>query len=158
MGTQSTPETLTELKINDALKRKIEEAYVPNDWPMVMAHVDDQGLPTMSYRGSVVVLSDTQLGVWARNPEGGTASSLVKHPDVQLIYREQAPDGGRSTGLVMFRGKGRVAKEPALRDAVYDTMLQRERDADAEKKGVAIVVDLESVFGFIAGYQFQMTK
>jgi hypothetical protein len=37
-------------------------------------------------------------------------------------------------------------------------MPQRERDADAEKKGVAIIVDLDSVAGFIAGYRLQMTK
>ena len=61
--------------------------------------------------------------------------------------------------MVTFRGKGRIAAaNDPLRDKVYDTMPQRERDADAEKKGVAIIVDLDSVAGFIAGYRLQMTK
>jgi Pyridoxamine 5'-phosphate oxidase len=156
--TQPTPETLTELKINDALKQKVMQAYVPNDWPIMVAYVDEQGRPGMSYRGSVVVVSETQIGVWARNAEGGTVSALAKNPNVTLVYREPTPDHGRSVAVVTFRGKGRVDNSDAMRDAVYDTMPQRERDSDAEKKGVAIIVDLESVMGFIPGYRLQMVK
>ena len=158
MATQSAPETLTELKITDAIREKIEQAYVPNDWPLVVAHVDEQGLPSMSYRGSVVVVSDTQLGFWARNAEGSTATSLSKNPNLQLIYREPAPDHGRSVALIRFRGKGRVERSGAIYEQVWETMPERERDADAEKKGAAIIVDLESVFGMISGYLLKMTK
>lgn len=158
MTTQPTPETLTELKINEALKQKVMDAYVPNDLPIMVAYVDEQGRPGMSYRGSVVVVSQTQMGAWARNPEGGTVSALAKNPNLTLVYREPTPDHGRSAAVVTFRGKGRVESSGALRDQVYDTMPQRERDSDAEKKGVAIIVDLESVMGFIPGYRLQMTK
>ena len=158
MTTPPPMETLTELKINDALKQKINESYVPNDLPIMVAYVDEQGRPGMSYRGSVVVVSETQIGVWARNGEGGTASALTKNPNVTLVYREPTPDHGRSAAVVTMRGKGRVDHSEAMRNAVYDNMPQRERDADAEKKGVAIIVDLESVTGFIPGYRLQMTK
>jgi hypothetical protein len=150
-------ETLTELQINDALKQKVADAYVPNDWPIMVGYVDDQGRPGMSYRGSVVVVSPTQLGMWARNQEGSTAHAIEKNPDMILMYREPTPDHGRSAAVVTFRGKGRVGTD-AERDQVYSTMPQRERDADAEKKGLAIIVDLESVTGFMQGYRFQMTK
>jgi hypothetical protein len=149
---------LTELKINDALKRKVMEAYVPNDWPIMVGYVDDQNRPGMSYRGSLVVVSDTQLGFWARNGEGGTASALEKNPNLTIVYREPTPDHARSAAVVTFRGKGRVVDSGATRDQVYDTMPQRERDADAEKKGVAVIVDLDSVTGFIPGYRMQMKK
>jgi hypothetical protein len=152
-------ETLTELKINDALKQKVMDAYVPNDWPIIVGYVDAEGRPGMSYRGSVVVVSETQLGMWARNPEGSTTGALPENPNLILVYREPTPDHGRSAAVVTFRGKGWVpGNDHALRDQVYDTMPQRERDADAEKKGVAIIVDLESVTGFIPGYRLQMKK
>jgi hypothetical protein len=112
----------------------------------------------MSYRGSLVVVSDTQLGFWARNGEGGTASALEKNPNLTIVYREPTPDHARSAAVVTFRGKGRVVDSGATRDQVYDTMPQRERDADAEKKGVAVIVDLDSVTGFIPGYRLQMKK
>lgn len=158
MTTQPTPETLTELKINDALKQKIMDAYVPNDLPLMVAYVDDQNRPGMSYRGSLVVVSETQLGFWARNGEGGTASAVAKNPNLTVVYREPSPDHGRSTAVVTFRGKGRVVEDGALRDQVWETMPQRERDSDADKKGVAVIIDLDSVTGFIPGYRLQMTK
>jgi hypothetical protein len=37
-------------------------------------------------------------------------------------------------------------------------MPQRERDSDPDMKGVAIIVDLESLTGFIPGYRLQMAK
>jgi hypothetical protein len=156
--TPPPPETLTELKINDALKQKVMDAYVPNDWPIMVGYVDEQGRPGMSYRGSVVVVSPTQLGMWARNAEGSTAGALARNANLTLVYREPTPDHGRSAAVVTFRGKGRIATSDGERDAVYATMPQRERDADAEKKGVAIIVDLESIAGFIPGYRLQMTK
>ncbi len=151
-------ETLTELKLTDEIKKTVNEAYVPNDRPILMAHVDPDGKPTMTWRGSVCAISDTQLGVWARNAEGGTASSLEAHPDVMLVYRESGGPGQRSRAALNFRGKARVDNSEAARRAVWETMPQRERDSDPEMKGVAIVVDLESVTGMIPGIRLQMTK
>jgi hypothetical protein len=123
-----------------------------------MAHIDEQGRPVMTYRGSVVAFSETQLGVWARNAEGGTATSLEKHPDVQLVYRESGGPGQRSRAVLTFRGKARVDDSEEARKRIYETMPQRERDADPEMKGAAIVVDLESVTGTMPGYRIQMVK
>ncbi len=158
MTTQQDPQVLTELKMNADIQRTINEAYVPNDNPIIMASIGSDGKPVMSYRGSVIAFSETQLGVWARNAEGGTAKALVAHPDVQLIYRESGGPGQRSKGVMTFRGKARVDNDEATRTKVYETMPQRERDSDPEMKGVAIIVDLESLTGFIPGYRLQMSK
>jgi hypothetical protein len=152
------PQVLTELKMNADIQRTINEAYVPNDLPIIMAHVGDDGRPTMTYRGSVIAFSETQLGVWARNAEGGTANSLGANPDVQLVYRESGGPGQRSKAVMTFRGKARVDNSEAARKKVYETMPQRERDSDPEMKGVAIIVDLESLTGSIPGYRLQMAK
>jgi hypothetical protein len=158
MTTQPPMETLTELKLTDEIKQTVNEAYVPNDRPIIMAHVDDDGKPTMTWRGSVVAVSDTQLGVWARNAEGGTATSLERHPDVMLVYRESGGPGQRSRVTLNFRGKARVDDSEAARKAVWDTMPQRERDSDPEMKGVAIIVDLDAVTGVMPGVRIQMTR
>jgi hypothetical protein len=151
-------ETLTELKLTDEIKRTVNESYVPNDRPILMATVDDDGKPNMTWRGSVVAFTDTQLGVWARNSEGGTANTLEKHPDVMLVYRESGGPGQRSRVTLNFKGKARVDDSEAARKRVYETMPQRERDSDAEMKGVAIIVDLESVTGMMPGVRIAMTK
>jgi hypothetical protein len=151
-------ETLTELKLTDEIKKTVNEAYVPNDRPILMAHVGLDGKPTMTWRGSVCAINDTQLGVWARNAEGGTASALETHPDVMLVYRESGGPGQRTKAALNFRGKARIDTTEEGRRAVWETMPQRERDSDPEMKGVAIIVDLESVTGLLPGVRLQMTK
>lgn len=158
MTTQPPMETLTELKLTDEIKKTVNEAYVPNDRPIIMAHVDTDGRPTMTWRGSVVAISDTQLGVWARNADGGTVQALAKNPDVMLVYRESGGPGQRSRVTLNFRGKARVDNSEQVRQTVWDTMPQRERDSDPEMKGAAIVVDLESVTGMMPGVRIQMKK
>ena len=151
-------ETLTELKLTDEIKQTVNESYVPNDRPILMATVDDDGKPNMTWRGSVVAFSDTQLGVWARNAEGGTANTLEMHPDVMLVYRESGGPGQRSRVTLSFKGKARVDDSDAARKRVYETMPQRERDSDPDMKGAAIIVDLESVTGMMPGVRIAMTK
>ena len=151
-------ETLTELKLTDEIKQTVNESYVPNDRPLLMATVDDDGKPNMTWRGSVVAFSDTQLGVWARNADGGTARTLEKHPDVMLVYRESGGPGQRSRVTLNFKGAARVDDSESARKRVYETMPQRERDSDPEMKGVAIIVDLESVTGMMPGVRIAMSK
>ena len=158
MTTQPEMQTLTELKLTEEIKRTVNEAYVPNDRPIIMATIDDDGRPNMTWRGSVVAISDTQIGVWARNAEGGTALTLAKHPEVQLMYRESGGPGQRSRVTLNFRGKARVDDSGGARKTVWETMPQRERDSDPEMKGVAIIVDLYSVTGVMPGFRLQMQR
>jgi hypothetical protein len=157
MTTSSQPVTLTELKITIELRDLINQAY-DSGLPMVMAHVDPQGRPGMSYRGSVIVFSETQLGLWARSGTGGTVQAIGGNPNVTLIYREADPEGGRSRSLITFRGRARVDDSEAARRRVYDEMPQRERDYDPEMKGVAILVDLDSISGKMPGFILEMAR
>jgi Pyridoxamine 5'-phosphate oxidase len=151
-------ETLTELRLTDRLKEVINEAYVPNDHPILMAYVDEQGRPGATYRGSTIAYSDTQLAVWARNREGGTVKALDSNSNVTLVYREPNPDGGHSRAVITFRGRARIADDTTIRRKVYEEMPQRERDSDAEMNGVAILVDLDSVTGSMPGFRLRMSQ
>jgi hypothetical protein len=151
-------ETLTELKLTDEIKNIVNQSYIPNDYPILMAYVDEHGRPGISFRGSAIAYSDTQLAVWARNSEGSTATALEANPNVTLVYREPSPDHQRSRAVITFRGQARVDHDETARNRVYDEMPQRERDADPEKKGAAIIVDLDSVTGFMPGYRLQMQR
>jgi hypothetical protein len=156
--TQPTLERLTELRLTPEMQQIINEAFVPNDRPFIMAHVDEQGLPSMSWRGSVIAFSETQLAVWARHSDGATVNALEKRPDVMLAYRESGGPGQRSRVILNLRGKARIDRSDEGRKHVYDRIPQRERDSDPEMLGVAIIVDLESVSGVLPGYLLQMRK
>lgn len=111
--------------------------------PILFAAVDAQNRPVLSFRGSTTVHSDDQLGLWARNASGGTIEAIKHNPNVALMYRSA------TIPLLRFEGRARVVTEEAERNAIYEAAPQRERDGDAERKGAAIVVDLDTVFGVL---------
>src|ERR1700748_2213308 len=77
---------------------------------LLLAAVDRDRKPLLSFRGSTVVFSDTQLSFWARNAEGGTIQAIRENPHVALMYRSQ------SVPLLQFVGRARIADSPAERD------------------------------------------
>ena len=111
--------------------------------PMIVATVDPDGQPKLSFRGSIQVFSDHQLGFWARNAEGTTLASIAANPRVALMFRN--PEG---PVILQFYGRARVAAG-AERDRVYDLSPEYERKQDPERKGVAVVVDLDKVEGLL---------
>jgi hypothetical protein len=111
--------------------------------PMLLASVDPEGKPRLTFRGSIQVFSDDQLGFWARNSEGSTMANIAGNPHVAMMYRNPA-----TRVVLQFAGRARVA-EGAERDRVYDNAPEFERKADADKKGVGLIVDLDKVEGFL---------
>ncbi|MFI4935383.1 MAG: pyridoxamine 5'-phosphate oxidase family protein [Caulobacterales bacterium] len=112
--------------------------------PMLLASVDAGGRPRLSFRGSIQVYSDDQLGLWARNAEGSTITAVKSNPHVALMLR--APAGPT---ILQFQGRARVASDPAERDRVFESAPEVERKADPERKGVGLIIDLDAVEGLL---------
>ena len=148
--TTPQPETLTELKLT-LLKEMIDHAYVPNDHPVMVAHVEADGSPRMTFRGSTHVRNDEQLAFWVRHADGGLAAALAKEPRLFIVYREPTLGGGPSVAVVNMRGRGHVVSDASIRDEVWAAIPQQERDGDKEKLGSAVVVDVDSVAGYCPG-------
>jgi hypothetical protein len=110
---------------------------------MLLAAVDRDHKPVLSFRGSTAVFSDTQLSIWARNAEGGTIAAIEQNPNVALVYRSA------TTPVLQFKGRARIADGEADRDRAFSLAHERERNADPERKGRAIIVDLDEVRGVI---------
>ncbi len=156
--TQPPTDETTELHLGPDIAKMVAETYVPNDRPMAIGYVDADGRPNLSFRGSVIVYSPTQLGLWARNPEGGLPKAIPGNPSVTLLYREPNGPNGFSRAALTFKGRASVVTDEAVRRGIYEQMPQRERDADKDYRGVAILVDLESVTGGIAGTRVRMVR
>ena len=135
------PMPVSALQLTDEIKQIVNEAPTKG-LSLLVAAVDLDGQPRLSLRGSLSVLSDTQLCFWARNLEGRTAQGLEKNPRLTLWYRD-APNRLNFT----FYGRGRIASDDATRQKVYDQAIESERKADAQMKGGAVVVDLTAVEG-----------
>jgi hypothetical protein len=108
----------------------------------VLGYVGADGSPSLSFRGSLLVYSDDQLALWARNPIDGLAQSIPARPQVSLVYYSRDTPG---PFYLSIKGRARVA--PELNEFVYDHMVEVERTQDPERKGVAVVIDVDDVVG-----------
>ena len=130
------------LVLDDEVKRLIDTALSERT-PMIVASVDAQGRPRLTFRGSLQTFSDDQVGFWARNREGGTMTNIAANPHVAMVMRN--PD---TRVILQLAGRARVAKG-ADRERVYANAPEIEQRADAEKKGAGVVVDLDRVEGLL---------
>jgi hypothetical protein len=155
MATQHTAPQVTELKLSPALKETVDTALARARM-MSVAYVSHEGRPELSFRGSVQAYSDTQLAIWVRNPAGGIVKAVTSgHPYIALLYGEL---GAQSKAFVTFRGRGHVETSESVRRKVYDGSPEGERNLDKDRKGVAIIVDLDSVDGLFGGSMLNMRR
>lgn len=150
--TMQQPPTVTELKLSDEIKQAVNGALA-NGTPIIVAYVDQDGQPSLSFRGSAQAFSDDQLAIWVRNPDGGLLKALERNPRVTLMYRDPA-----TRSSLQFKGRGRIENGEAVRKHVYESSPEGEQRADAEKKGVPMVVDLDVVFGVTPAGRISMRR
>src|SRR5689334_15191965 len=105
-GAPAAPPTITELSLGDDVKAALGSALADGN-PMVVAYVDEDGQPSLSFRGSTHVYSPNQLAVWARNPEGGLGHALSKNNKVTLLYRNPT-----TRAFLIFRGNAHIDSSP----------------------------------------------
>ena len=124
--------------IKDLVKGSLESGN-----PILLAAVDPRNRPVLSFRGSTAVHRDDSLGLWVRNVEGGTVEAIRHNPHVALMYRSA------TVPFLKFEGRARIATDPAERDQVFEAAPERERKADPERKGLAVVIELDKVSGVL---------
>ena len=118
--------------------------------PLAVAFVRDDGSPSVSFRGGTYVHSATELAIWVRKHDSGLAVAIAERPRVSFVFFEMDGPGAR---YLAIEGRARVA--PDLDQEVYDGIIDRERQQDPERKGVAVIVDVDSVQGAGADGFFQ---
>ncbi|MCW2967265.1 MAG: pyridoxamine 5-phosphate oxidase-related FMN-binding protein [Solirubrobacteraceae bacterium] len=121
---------------------------------MAIAFVRPDGSPSVSFRGSTYVQGPQTLALWARKRDEGMAVAIADNPRVSLVYYG-GPDGPGAKYLAI-EGRARVA--PELDDEVYGAIIEGERNQDPERKGVAVIVDVDSVTGAGADGFFQQSR
>ena len=150
----SAPPILTELSLSEDMQRAVNTAFETLK-PIVVSYVDENGAPQLSFRGSTQAYSDTQLAIWVRNPEGRILESVEKNPAIALLYGSFEPT---ARAFMIFRGRARVDGNDAVRRHVYEHAHAFERDKDKDRKGSALIIDLDSVEGFFGGAQLKMRR
>lgn len=148
----ATPTAPGPIELNDTIRDAINGALLAGN-PVVVAYVDEDGQPRLSFRGSAQVYGKDQLAVWVRNPQGGLQRALAKNPRVSLLYRSAEP-----RMMLVFQGRGHFDSSEEARNRVYENSPQPEQNADRERKGMALIIDLDRVSGFGAGGMINMQR
>lgn len=137
----AAPPEPTLLRLTDDIKKAINGA-LDNQTPMLIAYCDDAEHIHLSFRGTVQSYGDEQLALWARDPEAGLPRNIVAHPQVTLFYHDPT-----SRASYSFQGRARIESDPEARDRIFDNSNPREQYMDYNRRGAAIVVELDHVEG-----------
>jgi hypothetical protein len=130
---------VTLIELTDEMREAIGNALADRA-PVIVAYADSEGQPHISFRGTTQVFSKEQLALWARQPQGGIVDAIAQNPRVTLLYRNPA------TRLSwQFFGRAHVDGSEDVRRTVYDSSPEVERNADPERKGAAILIDVDRV-------------
>src|SRR3984885_14356428 len=121
---------------------------------LALAYVRDDLSPSVSFRGSTQVHSATELALWARKADSGLAVAIAERPRVSLVY--YGGQDGPGPAFLSIEGRARVA--PEINDEVYAAMIDGERQLDPERKGIAVLIEVDSVAGAGAGGFFQQAR
>jgi len=141
------------IKLSDDLKKRFVNALT-DGVAMVVGYVDRNGDPHVSPYGSLHASGDDRLALWVRNPDGDLIHGIARNANVAVFYAQLS-----SRTFVRMRGRARVANDAAERARVFDGMHPFEQRGDPERKGVAIVIELDSAAGREAdGTMFSMTR
>lgn len=140
------------IALSELVTQRINNALADGK-PVAVTYVDPEGRPHLSLRGSVQVYSPDQLAIWVRKREG-LAASIEKNPNMAFLYRDNA-----ERTSYMFGGQARIDDDPAVRDAVFEHSPEPERNHDPDRKGIAVIIDLDWASGFtVGGDRFEMHR
>lgn len=145
-------ESTQQFVLTDEIKSDVNGALA-NGTPVVVAYVDVEGAPHLSFRGSTQAYGDDRLAIWVRDPEGGLLQAITANPRIALLYRDPA-----TRRSYRFAGRAHIATDPAAVDTIYSNSPEIERSRDAERQGKAVLVDLDSVEGMGAQGRFRIVR
>jgi hypothetical protein len=133
--------TPTKIEITDEMGAAVNGALA-NRNPIMVAYVDREGQPHLSFRGTTQVFSNDQLAIWIRSPEGGLVSAIELNPHLAIFYRDPA-----TRTMYQFHGRAHADRSAETAEVVYGNSPEAERNMDLQRRGVAIVIDLDRVEG-----------
>jgi hypothetical protein len=153
MAENSAPDRPNGITLSDQIQQMVNTSFTSGN-PMVVAYVDANGSPRLSYRGSAIACSDTQLAIWAREG-GGLLTAIAANPRMTMLYRDPGP---KDRATLQFSGLAHIEVDETIRDDIFSRIPEAERNRDPERKGAVVILDLDSVEGFMPDGRIEMRK
>jgi hypothetical protein len=129
--------------IPKALHEHIDTAFPAN--VCLVATVLPNGFAQVSPRGSTMVFDDEHLALWERG-KGSTNANLKDGTKVTVFMRKpQLREAGLlpKGGVARFYGTAKIVKSGPAYEKVWAKLVQPEKDRDPDKKGYAVLIQVE---------------
>jgi len=107
--------------------------------PPLLATAGSDGLPDVSYRGSVCVLDAQRLAFWERSM-GDALDNMRGNPQACIFYRNP-----QTRQAWRFYGRVSLLADGALRERIATLVPKVEMDRDPERKGLAVVLEITRI-------------
>jgi hypothetical protein len=107
--------------------------------PCLVGTASADGMPDVSYRGSMLAFDAEHLAFWER-VKGETLSNIEANPQVVVLYvnREKRHNW-------RFYGEARVLKDGELRERIMERVHPFELGQDPERIGYAVYIRVDRV-------------
>jgi predicted pyridoxine 5'-phosphate oxidase superfamily flavin-nucleotide-binding protein len=113
--------------------------------PCLIGTATKDGHPQISPKGSVAVFADDKLSYWERSHRS-SQKRLGENPNVMVYYRNPArKENPYRAGCIRFHGKARLVTGGPEWDRAWELTNHEEQSKDADKKGAAVIIDLDLV-------------
>jgi hypothetical protein len=130
-------------KIPHALHEHINTAFPTN--VALIATVLPNGFAQVTARGSTMVFDDEHIALWERG-RGSTSASLQDGSKVTVFFRKpelRASGVLPKGGIARLYGTAKIHKSGPIYDKVWEKLIQPEKNGDPEKKGYAVLIQIE---------------
>ena len=129
--------------IPKALHEHIDTAFPAH--VTLVATVLPNGFAQVSPRGSTIVFDDEHLALWERG-KGSVNAQLKDGAKVTVFFRKpELREAGILPlgGIARFYGTVKVFKSGPVYDEIWKRLVQPEKDRDPEKKGYAVLIQVD---------------
>jgi predicted pyridoxine 5'-phosphate oxidase superfamily flavin-nucleotide-binding protein len=107
--------------------------------PCLVATASADGMPDVSYRGSVLSFDREHLAFWER-VKGMTLENLEANPAICIFYRNP-----QTRAQWRFYGIATVLKDGPVREAIMERVHPFEIGQDPERTGYAVLIRVDLV-------------
>jgi len=129
--------------IPKVLHEHINTAFPAN--VCLVASALPNGYAQVSPRGSTMVFDDEHLALWERG-KGSTTANLKDGTKLTVFLRKpQLREAGilPKGGVARFYGTAKIHRSGPVYEEVWTRLVQPEKDRDPDKKGFAVLIEVE---------------
>jgi len=129
------------IKLTDEMKERISNAFYDKK-TCILATASKGGIPSVSFRGSMMAWDDEHLAYWERSHFRGE-ENVEENPNVVVFYMDYPARVGWR-----FIGQATVYKDGEMRERIMERTIKEELEKDPDGKGLGVLIRIDKIRGY----------